>query len=149
MRFTSSHNRFFVFYAHVLPVIASSSCCGLSGRLLFSFLLSSSLLLDDDGGVAVVFVVIQTDDLWIRGHYDPESGTSGAGIPGLGSTCLEVINSKASSENVTLISRDQTHGSAQLVIFVTFFKFFTIARRTDCLFTLQCICYLMSLPVYI
>ena len=38
----------------------------------------------------------QIDDLWIRGHYDPETSNDSPAVPGLGSTALSIVGSQVS-----------------------------------------------------
>ena len=38
----------------------------------------------------------QIDDLWIRGHYDPETSNDSPAVSGLGSTGLSVVGSQVS-----------------------------------------------------
>lgn len=37
---------------------------------------------------------VQIDDIWIFGHYDPDTDNSISAVPGLGSVCLEITDSE-------------------------------------------------------
>lgn len=43
----------------------------------------------------------QIDDLWIRGLYDPDSGSMIPAVTGLGSTCLQISNSTVRRKRVS------------------------------------------------
>lgn len=43
------------------------------------------------------FILVQTfqiEEVWIQGNYDPETGTDGSPVSGLGAACLSVVNSQ-------------------------------------------------------
>lgn len=61
----------------------------------------------------------QTDNIWIRGHYDPDTSNDVPAVSGLGSSCLSVVGSTVSSavEDLTLLYG--THKSSSMIMMRT------------------------------
>lgn len=46
------------------------------------------------------FSRVQTDQIWIRGHYDPDTSNDEPAVSGLGSSCLSVVGSTVSKRRL-------------------------------------------------